>query len=167
MTTTDDAGFNGQPYLLFGVEGVPYSKVVVPATEEWIVEGVRLAKFLADCYGETFYPPFTDQIAARDRGEPERIPVGEEFAESAPPPPRPPQGQRPPAQGAPKSPRDGQPQSGEACDQCGASPVWWVPGFTNKKTGKDVSPRIICTNCKDGQYDHLVRWVPTAAAGVR
>lgn len=47
----------------------------------------------------------------------------------------------------------------EECDNCGASPVYLKAAFTNRKTRKRISARVVCTNCKDGQYDHLIRWV--------
>lgn len=49
----------------------------------------------------------------------------------------------------------------ETCDQCGG-PVKFRDGFTSR-AGKPISPSLECAaSCKDGKFQHNVRWLDKA-----
>jgi len=86
MTTEQEAvSVANEPFICFGVPDVPFSKIQVPLSDEWIAEAVRIAGVLRDQYlaafGEHGAQPFPDV---------EHVPLGEEFAPSAPPASAPP-----------------------------------------------------------------------------
>ncbi len=76
-----------------------------------------------------------------------------------PPPGAPPVQQTPlvATQGAQRGVQPGQVVPLEACDRCNG-PAKYKEAFRSK-AGKAISATLICSNCRDGTYDHNIRWL--------